>query len=88
MSGLVRKNTIPKSVINVKTTVTSPAIEKKVLNIKAFTINVASISAKIARNIVEIIRPVVQTHNSFLKVPYENITNNDENTNHTIVDNK
>jgi hypothetical protein len=59
--GLVMKNMTPRSVINTIIDVISPHIEKTSLNIAKFTIKLASIREKIARNIVDTIRPDVQT---------------------------
>jgi hypothetical protein len=65
----VRKNTIPRSISIHKMTVIRPSIENSSGNAHAVTIKDASIKAKTARKIVEIITPVVQTHAFFIIVP-------------------
>ena len=59
--GLVKKNTIPRSVIKEITTIISPNTENWSKNINAFMINAVSIKPNTARKIVVRIRPVVQT---------------------------
>lgn len=83
--GRVKKNAIPIFAKKDKITVTSPETENTSKNNTAFTINAASINAKITINTVEIISPVVQAHESFLNVPYANKIKSDEKINHTIV---
>ena len=55
------KNIMPRSVTNTIIDVIRPHMEKSSLNIITFTINPASISEKIARNIVDTMRPEVHT---------------------------
>jgi hypothetical protein len=79
---------MPISIIKESTTVTSPQTENQSKNINAFTIKAAIIRPNIAKKIVEIIIPDVHAQLSFLSVAYANTTNNEENTNQTIVETK
>ena len=63
----------------------SASVAKLVGTTRAVTINETSIRLNTTKNIVEIIRPVVQTHTNFFKTPYANIINKIAKTSHTIV---
>jgi hypothetical protein len=77
---------IPRSMRNAKTTVLSPATEKKLGNIIAVTINETSIRLNTIKNKELMITPAVHTHFFLIYVPKENAINKPENTIHTIVD--